>query len=48
MQQIEIILGLLLVVAALAWLGNRVHIPYPIFLTVGGLAISFIPHVPQH
>src|SRR5215213_1389590 len=47
MHETEIILGLLLAVAALAWIANRLRIPYPILLTIGGLAISFIPHLPQ-
>src|SRR5688572_18321310 len=46
MHETEIILGLLLAVAALAWLATRLRVPYPILLTVGGLAISFIPRLP--
>ncbi len=46
MHEVEIILGLLLAVAALAWGANRLRVPYPIFLVVGGLALSFIPRLP--
>jgi CPA1 family monovalent cation:H+ antiporter len=46
MHGAETILGLLVVVAALAWLANRIGIPYPVLLVVGGLAISYFPHLP--
>ena len=46
MHETEIILGLLLAVAALAWAANRLRVPYPILLVIGGLALSFIPHLP--
>jgi len=40
---IEILIGLLIAAAALAWLANRMRVPYPILLTLGGLAIGFTP-----
>lgn len=46
MHDTEIIIGLLLVIAALVWLANRLRVPYPIFLTIGGLVISVIPGLP--
>jgi CPA1 family monovalent cation:H+ antiporter len=46
-HETDIILGLLLAVAAVAWAANRLRIPYPILLVIGGLALSFIPHLPQ-
>ena len=46
MQQIEIILGLLLAVAALATLATRLKIPYPILLVIGGSALGFVPGLP--
>jgi len=46
-NETEIILGLLLVVAAVAWVANRLRIPYPILLVIGGLALSFIPRLPS-
>src|SRR5918999_229191 len=46
MPQIEIILGLLLAVAALATLATRLKIPYPILLVIGGSALGFVPRLP--
>ncbi|HEX8915310.1 MAG TPA: Na+/H+ antiporter [Humisphaera sp.] len=43
----ELIFLLLAAVAALAWLASRVRVPYPIFLTLAGGAISFIPGLPR-
>jgi CPA1 family monovalent cation:H+ antiporter len=47
MHDIEIILGLLVVVAAFAWLAARLRIPYPILLVIAGLGIGFIPGLPR-
>ena len=47
MPQIEIIVGLLVAVAALATLANRLKVPYPILLVIGGSALGFIPGLPQ-
>src|ERR1022692_4629541 len=46
MPTIEIFLGLLAVVAALAWLAQQLKIQYPIALVIGGLLIGFIPGIP--
>ncbi len=46
MQRIELIMGLLVAMAALAHLAQKIRIAYPILLVVGGTAISFIPHLP--
>src|SRR4051812_45331612 len=46
MQRIELILGLLAAMAALAHLAQKIGIAYPILLVVGGTALSFIPHLP--
>jgi monovalent cation/hydrogen antiporter len=44
----EIILaGLLLAVATLVTLARVLSVPYPIFLVLGGLAIGFIPGMPE-
>ena len=43
MQEIEAILILLAAVAALATLANRIKIPYPILLVLGGLVLGFVP-----
>lgn len=42
-----IILFLLVVVAGLAALARRFHTPYPIALVIGGLLLSFVPHLPH-
>ena len=41
-----VIVGLLVAVAGLALLARLLHIPYPIFLVIGGLAIGFCPACP--
>jgi len=46
-HEIEIILGLLLVVAALAVVAQRLAVPYPILLVIGGLVLGFIPGLPH-
>jgi Na+/H+ antiporter len=40
-------LFLLIVVAFFAGLAKRLGVPYPILLVIGGLGISFLPHVPR-
>ena len=47
MPQIEIIIGLLVAVAALATLAARLRVPYPILLVLGGSALGFIPGLPR-
>jgi Na+/H+ antiporter len=42
-----ILLSLLILVAALALLAKRLRIAYPIVLVIGGLCLSFVPHVPR-
>lgn len=46
--QFELVLLLLLVlVAALAVLAKHLRIAYPIVLVIGGLCLSFVPHIPR-
>ena len=47
MSEVEIILTLLLVVAALVALAGRLRVPYPIFLVLGGAALGFLPQLPN-
>jgi monovalent cation/hydrogen antiporter len=47
LPQIEIIVGLLVAVAALATLANRVKVPYPILLVIGGSVLGFVPGLPK-
>jgi monovalent cation/hydrogen antiporter len=44
---LELILTLLVVAAALALLAERLEVPYPILLVVGGLGLAFVPGLPQ-
>src|SRR5215217_4540144 len=46
MNHTELLIGLLVAVAALAWLASRVNVSYPIMLVLGGLAIALIPKLP--
>jgi monovalent cation/hydrogen antiporter len=43
----EVLLGLMVAVAALSALAGSVGIPYPIFLVVGGLLLGFVPGAPN-
>src|ERR1700730_13145036 len=47
MREIELVLGLLVAVAALAMLAHRLSVPYPIVLALGGLLIGFVPGLPE-
>ena len=46
MHQAEIIVLLLGLVAALVVVARKLALPYPVLLVIGGLAVSFIPHLP--
>ena len=48
MEHIELVIfGLLVAVAALAVLARVVNVPYPITLVIGGLALGFVPGMPE-
>ena len=48
MEHLELLLlALLTATAALAVVARAVNVPYPILLTVGGLALAFLPGVPE-
>src|SRR5918994_1156070 len=47
LPEIEAILVLLAAVAVLATLANRIEVPYPILLVLGGLVLGFVPGLPQ-
>ncbi|HEY3111422.1 MAG TPA: Na+/H+ antiporter [Chloroflexota bacterium] len=47
MHALELVLGLLVPVAALAVLARRLGIPYPILLVLGGLALGLVPGLPR-
>src|SRR5258706_57327 len=44
---VEVIVGLLVGVAALTLLARRLRVPYPILLVIGGLLLSLIPGLPR-
>jgi monovalent cation/hydrogen antiporter len=43
---IELVLGLLVVAIALAYVARRIGVAYPILLVLGGLALGFLPGLP--
>ena len=47
MSPIETLFGLLVVVAALTWVAQRINVEYPILLVLGGLVLGFIPGLPR-
>jgi monovalent cation/hydrogen antiporter len=47
LPQLEILVGLLVAVAALATLAARIKVPYPILLVIGGSLLGFVPGLPQ-
>jgi monovalent cation/hydrogen antiporter len=46
MNPAEIIWALLIVVATLAILAQKVEVPYPVLLVIAGLALGFVPALP--
>ena len=46
-HRIDLLLGILVAVAALALLAQKIKVPYPILLTIGGLALAVIPGLPR-
>jgi len=47
MQSAQIVLALLIAVAALVTIARRLGIAYPIFLVIGGLTLGLVPHIPR-
>ncbi len=47
LNPIELVLGLLVVAIALAYLARRIGVSYPILLVLGGLALGFLPGLPH-
>ena len=47
MHDAELILGLLIAVAALVTIARRLGVAYPIFLVIGGLVLGLLPGVPR-
>ena len=46
MSDLEVVLGLLVVVAALATVARRLAVPPPILMLLGGIALGFVPGLP--
>ncbi len=47
MHPLELIIALMLVTGALAFIASRLRVPYPIFLVIGGAALSLFPNLPR-
>ncbi len=47
MHQAEAIAILLMLMAALVVIAKKLEVPYPVMLVLGGLAVSFIPRLPE-
>ena len=47
MLLVNLIIALMLCAVGLAWLATRLRVPYPILLTLGGIALSFVPALPK-
>ncbi len=47
MHQAEIVAILLMMMAALVIIAKKLELPYPVVLVLGGLAVSFIPRLPE-
>ena len=47
MHPVEVVLALLLLVALLTVAARRIGIPYPILMTLGGLALGLVPGLPR-
>jgi CPA1 family monovalent cation:H+ antiporter len=44
---VEGMLGLMIVISIVALVARRLHVPYPILLVIGGLALAFVPGLPR-
>lgn len=47
MHQAEIVIVVLMLVAALVVIARKLALPYPVVLVFGGLAVSFVPHLTE-
>src|SRR4051812_6297333 len=47
MHQAEVVAILLMMMAALVVIAKKLELPYPVMLVLGGLAVSFIPRLPE-
>src|SRR5436190_1424366 len=47
MQTAELLLALLVIVAALVTVSRRIRVPYPVLLLLGGLVVGLVPGIPR-
>jgi Na+/H+ antiporter len=47
MHEVELVLALLVVVAAVATVAQALRVPYPILLVLGGVLLALVPRVPH-
>ena len=47
MGTFELIMSLMVAVVALVWVADRVHVPYPMLLMIGGLILAIVPFTPS-
>jgi Na+/H+ antiporter len=47
MQAVEVVLGLLVLVALLTVVARKIGIPYPILMTIGGVLLGLVPGLPR-
>jgi CPA1 family monovalent cation:H+ antiporter len=46
MPLVDLVVLLMILAVGLGWLARRIGVPYPIALTIGGLALTFVPGLP--
>lgn len=46
MPLVDLVVALMILAVGLGWLARRIGTPYPIALTIGGLALTFVPGLP--
>ena len=46
-SELELLLGILLLVALLTVVAGRIGVPYPILMTLGGLLLGLVPNLPR-
>src|SRR5207247_11034898 len=47
MQTAELLLALLVIVAALVTVSRKIRVPYPVLLLLGGLVVGLVPGIPR-
>src|SRR5438552_17726431 len=47
METAELLLALLVIVAALVTVSRKIRVPYPVLLLLGGLVVGLVPGIPR-